>query len=378
MDYRIRLSTPHMGGSELKYIHHAFNSNWIAPAGSNISGFEKDLEDYLGREVHAVALSSGTAAIHLALKLSGVQQDDEVICQSFTFSASAFPICYLGAKPVFVGSEKDTWNMCPKYLEQAIQSRISEGKKPKAIVVVHVYGMPAKINEILTISDKYGVPIIEDAAEALGSEYYGQKCGTFGDYAILSFNGNKMITTSGGGALIVRSESIKNKAIFLATQAKENTSFYQHAEIGYNYRLSNILAGIGRGQMEVLSTHIHKRQLMHQFYKKLFKPFNYIKVFSEYDENLSSNHWLTCIRFSAHESLKTPEGLRSYLEKLGIESRFLWKPMHIQPVFKDSLYFGDLTSETLFDKGLCLPSGSNLDDNDRRLISECVLEYLNN
>ena len=271
MNKRIWLSSPHMGGNEMTYIQEAFNSNWIAPLGPNVHGFEEDLESYLGSDVKIANLSSGTAAIHLALILSGVNDKDEVICQSFTFSASANPIKYLGAKPVFIDSEIETWNMCPNVLEVAIKDRIKRGKKPKAIIVVNLYGMPAKIDQISMIAAKYKITLIEDAAESLGSSFKGKKCGTFGDFSILSFNGNKIITTSGGGAIVCKNKKDKQKAIYYATQSRDNTPHYQHSEIGYNYRMSNVLAGIGRGQMEVLDKHILLRGSMNQFYQSILK-----------------------------------------------------------------------------------------------------------
>ena len=365
MKTKIWLSSPHMGGNEQKYINDAFDSNWIAPLGPNVTGFEQDLENYLGNNVFVGALSSGTAALHLALVLLKVKAGDEVICQSMTFSASANPIVYQGAIPIFVDSERDTWNICPNALETAIKERISKGRKPKAIIAVHLYGMPFKVDEIRTIANKYEIPIIEDSAEALGSTYKGQKCGTFGDISILSFNGNKIITTSGGGAIVTKNESLKNKAIFLATQARDNAPHYQHSEIGYNYRLSNICAGIGRGQMEILDSHIGKRREMNQFYKNVFVIQEGITVFSEPNEDYYSNHWLSAIIVNPKKNKgKSSEDLRLQLEKENIESRPLWKPMHLQPVFKSAPYYGGSVSEKLFNNGLCLPSGSNLNSDD--------------
>lgn len=377
INQKIWLSSPHMGGGEQKYIKEAFDTNWIAPLGPNVIGFENDLEAYLGNNKNIAALSSGTAALHLALILAGVKAGDEVICQSMTFSASANPIVYLGGKPIFVDSEEDTWNMCPKYLETAILDRISKGKKPKAIIVVHLYGMPAKIDVITEIARKYGIALIEDAAEALGSKYKGQKCGTFGDFGILSFNGNKIITTSGGGALVCKTKVMKDKAVFLATQARDKAPHYQHSEIGYNYRMSNVLAGIGRGQMEVLEKHIELRRSMHQFYKDMFERADGVTVFEEPKEECFSNHWLSCILIDDIKTRFTREDLRLILEKKNIESRPLWKPMHLQPVFKGCLYYGDKVSETLFHKGLCLPSGSNLKDDEKAVIEKAILEFLN-
>ena len=365
MKTKIWLSSPHMGGNEQKYINDAFDSNWIAPLGPNVTGFEQDLENYLGNNVFVGALSSGTAALHLALVLLKVKAGDEVICQSMTFSASANPIVYQGAIPIFVDSERDTWNICPNALETAIKERISKGRKPKAIIAVHLYGMPFKVDEIRTIANKYEIPIIEDSAEALGSAFKGQKCGTFGDISILSFNGNKIITTSGGGAIVTKNESLKNKAIFLATQARDNAPHYQHSKIGYNYRLSNICAGIGRGQMEILDSHIEKRREMHQFYKNVFVKQEGITIFSEPDEDYYSNHWLSAIIVNSEKNNgKSSEDLRLQLENENIESRPLWKPMHLQPVFKNAPYYGGSVSEELFNNGLCLPSGSNLNSDD--------------
>ena len=270
-----------MGGNELKYIHEAFNQNWVAPLGPNVNGFEQDLEKYLKQNVQVAALSAGTAALHLALVTLGIEKGDEVICQSFTFSASANPIVYQGATPIFVDSEPHTWNICPQALNDAIKNRIAKGKKPKAIIVVHLYGMPAKMDEILQIANQYEIPVIEDAAEALGSSYKGQKCGTFGEMAVLSFNGNKIITTSGGGALVCKSLEQKEKVVFLSTQARDNAPHYQHSHIGYNYRMSNISAGIGRGQMEVLDTRVEQRRQNHFFYQELFKNNDGITLFSE-------------------------------------------------------------------------------------------------
>lgn len=362
---KIWLSSPHMGGNEQKYINEAFEANWIAPLGPNVNGFEYDLENYLGQSVFVAALSSGTAALHLALILLGVSSGDEVICQSMTFSASANPIVYQGATPVFVDSESDTWNISPVALEKAIEDRISRGKKPKAIIAVHLYGMPYKHSEIKNIGLKYSIPIIEDSAEALGSSYYGQKCGTLGDISILSFNGNKIITTSGGGALVTKNKEVKDKAVFLSTQARDNAPHYQHSHIGYNYRMSNICAGIGRGQMEVLDRHVQLRREMHQFYLDFFKNIGAVRVLSETSKDYFSNHWLSAIVL---DSYQTRETLRLEFEKENIETRPLWKPMHLQPIFKDSPYYGESVAENLFIKGLCLPSGSNLTQNEKERI----------
>lgn len=357
MDDKIWLSSPHMGGTEQKYVQEAFDSNWIAPLGPNVTGFENDLAQFLGNGVQVAALSSGTAALHLGLILLGVQAGDEVICQSMTFSASANPIVYLGATPVFVDSETETWNMCPVALEEAIQDRIAKGKKPKAIIPVHLYGMPAKMDEILAIATRYDIPVLEDSAEALGSSYHGQKCGTFGTMAALSFNGNKIITTSGGGALVTKSERLKDKAIFLATQARDVAPHYQHSEIGYNYRLSNIAAGIGRGQMEVLEDHVSLRRSWNQHYQDLLTPISNVVVLKEPSVDFYSNHWLTVVLL---DSFKQRETLRLAFESQNIETRPLWKPMHLQPVFQKYPFYGGNVAANLFEKGLCLPSGSNL------------------
>lgn len=373
---KIWLSSPHMGGSEQKYVQEAFDTNWIAPLGPNVNGFEKDLENYIGENSSVACLVSGTSAIHLALILSEVGLNDDVICQSMTFSASANPIKYQGANPVFIDSEKDTWNMCPIALEEAIEKGISKGKKPKAIIVVHLYGMPAKMDEIVAISKKYGISLIEDAAEALGATYKGQKCGTFGDFGILSFNGNKIITTSGGGALVCKSEKDKQKAIFLATQARDDAPHYQHSEVGYNYRMSNVVAGIGRGQMEVLDKHIGYRRANNEFYQELFKDVAGITVFKEATQDFYSNHWLSAIVVDQTITGFSREDLRLSLLEDNIESRPLWKPMHLQPVFENTDYYGTDVSEKLFTDGLCLPSGSNLTADDRSRIKESVAKLL--
>lgn len=374
---KIWLSSPHMGGGEQKFVQEAFDTNWVAPLGPNVTGFEQDLENYLGEAVHVGALSSGTAALHLALILLGVKNGDEVICQSMTFSASANPIVYLGATPVFVDSEPDTWNMCPMALEEAIKDRIANGKKPKAIIGVHLYGMAFKVDEITALANKYEIPLVEDSAEALGSTYKGRKCGTFGDLSILSFNGNKIITTSGGGAIVTKTIEQKNKAVFLSTQARDNAPHYQHSEIGYNYRMSNICAGIGRGQMEVLDKHIALRRAMHQFYVDLFKNISGVTVFSEPNADYFSNHWLSCIVIDPIKTNGvTSEKVRLALEKENIECRPLWKPMHLQPIFNHCRYFGNSVAENLFTNGLCLPSGSNLTPNDRNSIQNAIQRVL--
>ena len=376
MKEKIWLSSPHMGGGEQKYVNEAFETNWVAPLGPNVNGFEQDLEKYIGEDSKVACLSSGTAALHLSLILSGVGLGDEVICQSMTFSASANPIVYQGAKPIFIDSESETWNMCPVSLEKAIKKGISKGKKPKAIIVVHLYGMPSKIDVISDIAKKYEIILIEDAAEALGSTYKGQKCGTFGDFGILSFNGNKIITTSGGGALVCKTNESKEKAIFLATQARDAAPHYQHTEIGYNYRMSNIVAGIGRGQMEVLDKHIGSRRNNNTFYKNIFKEVDGVKVFVEPTEDYFSNHWLSSIIIDESKAGFSREDLRLSILEDNIESRPLWKPMHIQPVFKGCDFFGEKVSENLFKNGLCLPSGSNLKNEEKSRIEKSILEFI--
>ncbi len=373
---KIWLSSPHMGGNEKQYVDDAFSSNWIAPLGPNVTGFENDIVSYLSNEVHVGALSSGTAALHLGLILLDVKPGDEVLCQSMTFSASANPIVYLGATPIFIDSEKDTWNICPEALVTAIKDRIAKGKKPKAIIAVHLYGMPYKVTEIRAIADKYEIPILEDSAEALGSSYKGQKCGTFGDISVLSFNGNKIITTSGGGAIVSKEKNHIEKAVFLATQARDNAPHYQHSEIGYNYRMSNICAGIGRGQMEVLDKHVLLRREMHSFYNKIFEKIKEVTLFSEFNEDYYSNFWLSSILFNETKNQnKNREELRLLFEKENIETRPLWKPMHLQPVFKNAPFYGGTVSENLFENGLCLPSGSNLSNQDRERINTCLHNY---
>ncbi|MAP80996.1 MAG: pyridoxal phosphate-dependent aminotransferase [Aequorivita sp.] len=377
MNDKIYLSSPHMGGTEQGYVTEALSSNWISSSDLNLNKFEYGLETYLGAGNYITALSSGTAAIHLSLIMLGVGQDDEVLCQSMTFSASANPIVYQGATPVFIDSEPDTWNLCPVHLESAIKDRISKGKKPKAIVAVHLYGMPCKVDEITAISKKYDIPLIEDSAEALGSSYKGKKCGTFGHFSILSFNGNKIITTSGGGALVCRDQKNKEHALFLATQARDEAPHYQHSHIGYNYRMSNVCAGIGRGQMEVLDKHVALRQEMHAFYKEIFLNISEVSVFEAPNNDYISNHWLSCIRFNIVNNKFNPDGLREALLAENIESRPLWKPMHLQPIFKNSPYYGNTTCETLFNTGLCLPSGSNLTETDRQRIATTITKYFN-
>lgn len=377
MNNRIYLSLAHMGGREQEFIQEAFATNWVVPLGPNVDAFEKSLSDFLieneEETLNCVALSSGTAAIHLALILLGVQPGDEVICQSFTFAASANPIAYLGAIPVFVDSEKETWNMDPALLEEAIKDRLNKtGKLPKAIIPVHLYGMPAKMDEIMAVARKYGVPVLEDAAEALGSELKGRKCGTFGEFSVLSFNGNKMITTSGGGALVCKTEDEAKLTKFYATQARDNAPHYQHSKIGYNYRMSNICAGIGRGQMLVLESHIARRREIHDLYTELLKDVPGITVMQNPSDNYQSNFWLTCILVDPDKAGKTREDIRLAMDAENIETRPLWKPLHLQPVFANSPFYGNGTSEYLFDIGLCLPSGSILTDDDVRRVVEVI------
>jgi len=373
MNNRIWLSLAHMGGKEQDFIKEAFDTNWVVPLGPNVDGFEKDLEQFLGNEVHVAALSAGTAAIHVGLVQLGVTQGDEVICQSFTFSASANPIAYQGAKPVFVGSEPDTWNMSPRFLREAIEDRIAKtGKKPKAIIPVHLYGMPARMDEILAIADEYDIPVLEDAAEALGSAYRGRKCGTFGEFACLSFNGNKMITTSGGGALVCRTAEEAERTKFFATQARDKAPHYQHSHIGYNYRMSNICAGIGRGQMYVLEEHIARRREINRLYRLLLQDVPGIAFHTNPDEDFESNYWLTCIVVNPDEAGFTREDLRLRMERENIETRPLWKPMHLQPVFACCPYYGDNTEGRLFDDGLCLPSGPILTDEDIQRVVDVI------
>ena len=383
MKSKIWLSLAHMGGREQEFIQEAFDTNWVVPLGPNVNAFEKALRDFLigsgelkveneGKQV--VALSAGTAALHLGLILLGVGEGDEVICQSFTFSASANPIAYQGATPVFVDSEEDTWNMDPVLLEEAIKDRLEKtGRLPKAIIPVHLYGMPGKLDEILEVAGRYNIPVLEDSAEALGSEYKGRKCGTFGEYAALSFNGNKIITTSGGGALVCPSEERAKRALFYATQAREQAPHYQHEKIGYNYRMSNICAGIGRGQMFVLEEHVARRREIHDLYVKLLDGVKGVKVMCQPEGgDFNSNYWLTCITVDPQEAGFTRENVRLALDGDNIESRPLWKPMHLQPVFKDAPFYGNGTSERLFEIGLCLPSGPMLTDQDIERVAKVI------
>ena len=371
MKDKIWLSSPHMSGKEIHYINEAFNSNWIAPLGPNVNGFEQDISDYLGEGSKVACLSSGTAAIHLGLIQLGIKDGDEVICQSKTFSASANPIMYQRAVPIFVDSERTTWNISAEQLEIAIKDRLSKGKKPKAIVAVHLYGMPYNVDAIHSLSIKYDIPILEDSAEALGSSYKGRKCGTFGDISVLSFNGNKIITTSGGGALVSKIQEYRDKSIFLATQARDNAVEYHHTHVGYNYRMSNIVAGIGRGQMTVIDDHVKKRRSIFELYKKSFQDIDEIGFLEEPD-GYYSNRWLTCITLP---SIGIREDLRLFLEKDNIESRPLWKPMHLQPIFMDMPKYINGVSDDLFNRGLCIPSGSNLTENDLERVISNVKKY---
>tara|TARA_R110002167_G_scaffold10108_4_gene46578 strand:+ start:1313 stop:2443 length:1131 start_codon:yes stop_codon:yes gene_type:complete len=369
---KIWLSSPHMGGSEQDYVNEAFDTNWIAPLGPNVNAFEHAITENLGEDVHVAALSSGTAAIHLGLQLLGVEQGDEVLCQSFTFSASANPIMYLGATPVFVDSEKDTWNMSPSLLKKAIENRILEKGIPKAIIAVHLYGMPYNVEAIKSVANEYGIPVLEDSAEALGSTCMDKPCGTFGDIGVLSFNGNKIITTSGGGALVSKNKSLRDKAIFLATQARDDAPHYQHSNVGYNYRMSNVLAGIGRGQMQVLQDRVNARRSNYEYYENELGSIKEIEFLDE-PEGFYSNRWLSCI---LTPSFEIRESIRLALLEENIESRPLWKPLHMQPIFTEYKNFTDGTSESLFARGLCLPSGSNLSISDLERVTNCIKKVL--
>jgi len=366
MNPKIWLSSPHMSGREMRYINEAFDTNWVSPLGPNVTGFEQELASYL-KVNHCAALVSGTAALHMALINLGVAYGDEVVCQSFTFSASANPIVYQGATPVFVDSEPETWNMDPNLLEVAIKDRIAKGKKPKAIIAVHLYGMPAKIDEILSVAQRYEIPVVEDAAEALGSTYRGKNCGTFGVMGALSFNGNKIITTSGGGALVSENEGYIKNTRFLSTQARDAAPHYQHSKIGYNYRMSNIVAGIGRGQLEVLNLRVQQRRANNQFYRNLLGSLEGITFLTE-SNGTFSNYWLTAMLIDPKIGISR-EDVRLGLEADNIESRPLWKPMHLQPVFSGAPAYTSGFSEKAFEQGLCLPSGSNLTDVEKERIA---------
>lgn len=374
MNSKIWLSSPHMGGNEMKFIQEAYDTNWVAPLGPNVNEFEVELAKYLNTSGVTV-LSAGTAAIHLALIILGVKQGDEVICSSFTFSASANPIMYQGATPVFIDSEAETWNMDPQLLELAIKDRIKKTKKPKAIILVHLYGMPAKTREILEIAERYEIPVIEDAAEALGSRYNDISCGTFGLMGILSFNGNKIITTSGGGALVSKNAEYIEKAKFLATQARDKAPHYQHSEVGYNYRMSNIVAGIGRGQLQVLTKRVEARRNNNQWYRNMLAEFDFISFQNE-PEGHFSNYWLTAIVLGQNNKKITSEKIRLAMDSENIETRPFWKPMHLQPVFEGYPAYLNGVSENLFNHGLCLPSGSNLSSIEKERITKCLLEIL--
>jgi dTDP-4-amino-4,6-dideoxygalactose transaminase len=370
---KIWLSPPHLGGQEQKYIQETLASNWVSSVGPAILLFEQSLEKYLGIG-SVVALNSGTSAIHLALIMLGVRAGDEVLCQSMTFSASANPILYQGAIPIFVDSELETWNICPVALELAIQDRITKGKKPKAIIAVHLYGVPYQVAAIRSIADQYGIPIIEDAAEALGSRYRGKLCGTFGDVGVFSFNGNKVITTSAGGAMVLPNQEWKEKAIFFATQSKDEAPHYEHSEIGYNYRMSTICASIGLGQMEVLASHLVLRDGMHSFYKEIFKDVIGVTVYTVPHTDYCANYWLTTLQIDPEQTDGiTAEKVRLALQSENIESRPLWKPMHLQPVFKNAPYYGNTIAASLFKNGICLPSGSNLTDIERNRIKAVLM-----
>jgi dTDP-4-amino-4,6-dideoxygalactose transaminase len=372
---KIWLSSPHIGDNELQYINEAFATNWIAPLGPHVNAFEQGLQ-LETKSKHAAALSSGTAALHLALILLGVKAGDTVFCQSITFSASANPIVYQGAIPVFIDSELDTWNMDPLLLRTALEEAKQNGKIPKAIIPVHLYGMPAKMDEILIIAKEYGVSVIEDAAEALGSSIDDKPCGSFGEFGVLSFNGNKIITTSGGGALLSENAEMIEKARFLATQARDAAPHYQHSHIGYNYRMSNVLAGIGRGQLEVLKDRVSARRNNFEKYKNYFSKHNSVGFniqFQEEQMGYYSNRWLTCIAIDPviNKGL-TREEIRLAMDEKNIETRPLWKPMHQQPVFASSKSYLNGVSDKLFENGLCLPSGSNLTEKELERIFECL------
>lgn len=373
---RIFLSVSRSSGHEVRYIEEALASHWITAGGPNVDAFEKALENYLGNKVYVTALNTGTAGIHLGLLLLGVQAGDEVLCQSMTFSASANPILYLGASPIFIDSERDSWNLCPLALEEAIVDRIAKGHRPQAIIAVHSYGVPYQIEAIKAISEKYAIPVLEDSAEALGSSYKGQRCGTFGAIGVLSFNGNKIITTSGGGAIVTRTKELRDKALFYATQSKDAGAHYQHSEIGYNYRMSNICAGIGRGQMEVLDDQVEKRRAMHDFYAILFKDIPCVSLFTVPDADYEANYWLSTIVVTPHAAKGIDrEALRLAFEAANIETRPLWKPLHLQPVFEHCAYYGGKVAETLFRTGLCLPSGSHFTDEERARIAAVVRSF---
>ncbi|MDD3701383.1 MAG: aminotransferase class I/II-fold pyridoxal phosphate-dependent enzyme [Bacteroidales bacterium] len=369
----IYLSLAEMGGKEQEFIQEAFDTNWVVPLGPNVDGFEEELKEYLRGDKEVVALISGTAALHLALLQLGIEAGDEVFCQSFTFAASANPIKYLGAEPVFIGSEPSTWNMDPIYLARALEDRLrNSAKKPKAIIVVHLYGMPARMGELRAIADQYDIPLIEDAAEALGSSLESKLCGNWGDFGILSFNGNKIITTSGGGALLCPDKATAATTKFYATQARDDAPHYQHSKIGYNYRLSNICAGIGRGQLMALDRFIARRREINSLYRTMLADVEGISFQTEPDTNFFSNYWLTTIIIEPSITGFTREDLRQVMLANNIETRPLWKPMHLQPVFADTLYYGSGVEEELFEKGLCLPSGAGLTNDDIQRIASII------
>jgi dTDP-4-amino-4,6-dideoxygalactose transaminase len=374
---RIWISPPHLGGKEIEYVKDAFDKNWITTIGDNVTGFEKDIQSYLGGKEEVVALNSGTSALHLALLLQGVEKEDLVICQDLTFVATIDPVVYIGAEPVFVGSERQTWNLSPVFLEEAIQACIDKGRKPKVIIWVNLYGMPAQIDEIRKISQKYHIPLLEDAAESLGSSYAGRKCGTWGDFSVFSFNGNKIITTSGGGVLVSADKEKIRKARFLASQARDEAPWYQHSQIGYNYGMSNIVAGIGRGQMHVLSQRIEQRRKNNACYREHLAAIPGISFQTEPSPEFFSNYWLTVILIDPEKTNGiTREDVRIALENENIESRPMWKPMHLQPVFENCSYYGDTTGEDLFNQGLCLPSGSTLTEEHLNRIIKVIKKQL--
>jgi dTDP-4-amino-4,6-dideoxygalactose transaminase len=372
---RIYLSCPHMSGEEMKYIKKAFDQNWVSPLGPNVDAFEESLASYCSVK-YVAALSSGTAAIHLALVILGVERGDTVIASSFTFSATINPIIYQGALPILIDSEPETWNMDPEMLEKAIKDQLRKGKKPKAIIPVHLYGMPANMTQIMIIAERYEIPVIEDAAEALGSRFIGRSAGSFGKMGVLSFNGNKVITTSGGGALISNNRDMVERARFYATQARDKAPHYQHSQIGYNYRMSNILAGIGCGQMEVIESRVQRRRDTFFYYKENLKEYDCIKFLEEPDESYFSNHWLTTILIDQTKTSLSREVLQKELEKDNFETRPLWKPMHLQPVFSNYPAYLNGVSEKLFANGLCLPSGSNMSDADRERVLNSIIKQL--
>ncbi|MCL1936828.1 MAG: aminotransferase class I/II-fold pyridoxal phosphate-dependent enzyme [Candidatus Azobacteroides sp.] len=372
---KIWISPPHLCGKEIEFIVDAIEKNWITTMGENVSGFEEDIQMYLGENVEAVAVNSATAALHIALILLGVNQNDPVICQDFTFAASVNPIIYLGAEPVLVDSERQTWNMSPVFLEEAIQDCIRKGRKPKVIIWVNGYGMPAKIHEIEEIAQKYEIALLEDAAESLGSSYYGKKCGTFGDIAAVSFNGNKIITTSGGGVLLSTNKKYVREARFLIGQARDKVPWYQHSQVGYSYGMSNIVAGLGRGQMTVLENRVEARRKNNRFYQEAFADVPGIEVHIEPDQYYFSNHWLSCIQIDSSQTGGVNcQTLREKLQESNIESRLLWKPMHLQPIFRHCPFYGDGVGEHLFNTGLSLPSGSNLTEKELTQIVSIIKE----